>query len=120
MKKLWGGRFKKEADQRLKEFSYSFLTDGALLPAELRVNRAASVFIFTVLLGTLLIVLTAWLDTWLDVPGKTVLIGLISGLLAAAAAIYGFGPFQRFVERRVLGIPWPPAGLIPKYRVLKN
>ncbi len=40
MKKLWGGRFAKEAAQILKEFSYSFKVDSELLQAELRVNRA--------------------------------------------------------------------------------
>lgn len=40
MKKLWGGRFSKEAADILKEFSYSFLVDSELLQAELRVNRA--------------------------------------------------------------------------------
>jgi argininosuccinate lyase len=40
MKKLWGGRFAKEAAQILKEFSYSFLVDSELLAAELCVNRA--------------------------------------------------------------------------------
>ncbi|MBP9865807.1 MAG: argininosuccinate lyase [Candidatus Omnitrophica bacterium] len=40
MKKLWGGRFAKEAAQVLKEFSYSFLVDSELLEAELSVNRA--------------------------------------------------------------------------------
>jgi len=40
MKKLWGGRFAKEAAQVLKEFSYSFLVDSELLEAELCVNRA--------------------------------------------------------------------------------
>ncbi len=40
MKKLWGGRFQKEADALLKEFGHSFLVDSELLTAELRVNRA--------------------------------------------------------------------------------
>lgn len=40
MKKLWGGRFAKEAAQTLKAFSYSFLVDSELLEAELSVNRA--------------------------------------------------------------------------------
>ena len=40
MKKLWGGRFQKEADELLKEFSYSFMVDSELLEAELCVNRA--------------------------------------------------------------------------------
>ncbi len=40
MKKLWGGRFQKETDTLLKEFSYSFLVDSELLTAELGVNRA--------------------------------------------------------------------------------
>ncbi len=40
MKKLWGGRFKKEIDARLKTFSYSLLTDQELLCAELSVNEA--------------------------------------------------------------------------------
>ena len=41
MKKvLWGGRFKKEMDPRLKHFSYSMLEDSDLLCAELCVNEA--------------------------------------------------------------------------------
>ncbi len=40
MKKLWGGRFKKELDSTVKCFSYSLWVDGELLPAEIRVNQA--------------------------------------------------------------------------------
>ncbi|MCB9799575.1 MAG: argininosuccinate lyase [Candidatus Omnitrophica bacterium] len=39
MKKLWGGRFKKETDPALKCFSYSLLVDSELLEAELCVNE---------------------------------------------------------------------------------
>ncbi len=40
MKKLWGGRFKKEMHPVLKCFSYSLAVDHELLEAELRVNAA--------------------------------------------------------------------------------
>ncbi len=40
MKKLWGGRFKKEMHPVLKCFSYSLGVDHELLEAELRVNQA--------------------------------------------------------------------------------
>ena len=40
MTALWGGRFKKEISEILKEFSYSLEVDGELLEAELRVNDA--------------------------------------------------------------------------------
>lgn len=40
MKKLWGGRFKKEMHPLLKCFSYSLFVDCELLEAELRVNEA--------------------------------------------------------------------------------
>ncbi len=42
MKKLWGGRFKKETDPLLKEFSYSLRSDCRLLFSELKVNEAWS------------------------------------------------------------------------------
>lgn len=40
MKKLWGGRFKKDMHPALKCFSYSLHVDGELLAAELKVNSA--------------------------------------------------------------------------------
>ncbi|MBN1688785.1 MAG: argininosuccinate lyase [Candidatus Omnitrophica bacterium] len=40
MKKLWGGRFKKEMHPLLKCFSYSLRVDQELLEAEIRVNEA--------------------------------------------------------------------------------
>ena len=40
MKKLWGGRFKKELDSTVKCFSYSLAVDGELLEAEIAVSAA--------------------------------------------------------------------------------
>ncbi|MDD5085308.1 MAG: argininosuccinate lyase [Candidatus Omnitrophica bacterium] len=42
MKRLWGGRFKKELSLRAKEFSYSLAVDGVLLDAEITVNEASA------------------------------------------------------------------------------
>jgi signal transduction histidine kinase len=84
---------------------------------ELRVNRLISLYLFLGLLSLVFITLVTLVSFAESRLGFFAAINLIS--LAAAVitlvAIVSFGPFQRFVERRVLGAPWPLEQLLETY-----
>ncbi|HEY3475713.1 MAG TPA: ATP-binding protein, partial [Anaerolineales bacterium] len=71
---------------------------------ELRVNRFFTMYLFLILLGFLSLLFIAFLDRAPDAPGKAATIGFTSLLLAAAAFIGGYPPFERFIDRRIFGI----------------
>jgi signal transduction histidine kinase len=82
---------------------------------ELRANRIISLYLYTVLLLMLLTILfwftnTSIADRNFEIAAE--ISGLfIAGLLTAIA----YPGFQRLIERRILGIPLPPAHLIEAY-----
>jgi signal transduction histidine kinase len=82
---------------------------------EIRANQLIASYIFFTLLGAALILLIAAADSQLDFPGKVIFIGIITALLAALVTALSLGSFQRFVERRILGIPLPPSHLLEAY-----
>jgi signal transduction histidine kinase len=82
---------------------------------ELRANRLVSVYLFLVLLSTALMMLGSTLGAWLGSPATAISLSLLAGSMAAICALVGFAPFQRLVERRLLGIPQPPTYLIERY-----
>ena len=71
---------------------------------ELRVNRFFTIYLFLILLGFSGLLFIAFLDRIPDTPGKAATIGFTSLLLAAAAFIGGYPPFERFVDRQIFGI----------------
>jgi signal transduction histidine kinase len=82
---------------------------------ELRANRLLCLYLFFLLLGAGFILLASLVETRVHFPGDTLFVSLGAGLLAAIATLFGFGPFQRFVERRLLGMPVTPARLLETY-----
>ena len=75
---------------------------------EVRANRLIASYIFFIVLGTGMVVLITLADSWLTFPGKTVTIASLAALVVATLTSVGMAPFQRFVERRLLGISLPP------------
>ncbi|HET7144443.1 MAG TPA: ATP-binding protein [Anaerolineales bacterium] len=87
-------------------FSYLYIAFRRQLGGlEMRVNRIVSAYFFIILLGILGIPLLAIANRWLRSPDDTLIAGFITALLVAALSIWGFPPFQSFLERRLLGIP---------------
>lgn len=82
---------------------------------EIRINRLIAFFTFFILLVSALIVLAALADTLLNFQGKTMILSLAAASIATVLTTAGFPLFQRLVERRVLGMPLPPADLVETY-----
>lgn len=83
--------------------------------SEFRANRLIAVYLFMILLGTISLIVVATLSVQ---PGMSDSVALWSALLALATALitlYGFVPFQRLVDRRLLAIPLPPVELLDTY-----
>jgi signal transduction histidine kinase len=82
---------------------------------ELRRNRVLALYLFAVVLGTVLITGLALLEAALSLPPVALPVGVTAGMLTALVTIYGYGPFQQLVERYLLGVPPAPAGLLQTY-----
>lgn len=82
---------------------------------ELRVNRALSLYLFVILLGTAVLILITVTNRWLQLSGAAILLGTATAVLGALAAISLFSRFERVIERRLLGIPLPPTRLTETY-----
>ena len=82
---------------------------------ELRVNRAISLYLFFVLVLTLITIVVGLLVAALDLSEASVLLAGLAGLAVGLGSIFGFAPFQRFVEQRLLGVPPAPTRLLELY-----
>ena len=82
---------------------------------ELRVNRAISLYLFLILLGTASLILIAVTNSWLELSGAVTPLAAVTAVLGALAAIALFSRFERVIERRLLGIPLPPTHLTETY-----
>lgn len=76
-----------------------------------RANRLLAPFFFFVILGAILVILILLHIVTLQYPGAPVVSGLAAALFAAMAVLVGYGPFRRFVDRRLLGVRLPPSDL---------
>ncbi|HET9908604.1 MAG TPA: ATP-binding protein [Anaerolineales bacterium] len=79
---------------------------------ELRVNRFFSIYLFVILLGIVELSLIFLLSQTLQFSGEVLTISLISAAVAAIAFIWIYPAFERFVERRIFGIPLPSKNLL--------
>ena len=79
---------------------------------ELRVNRFFSIYLFLILLGIVELSIIFLLSQTLQFSGEVLTISLISAAVAAIAFIWIFPAFERFVERRIFGIPLPSKNLL--------
>lgn len=97
-------------------FAYLYATYRRQLGGlELRANRLIASYIFLTLLGAVMVIIVAVADSWLNFPGKATSIGILATLFAASLTAVTLLPFQRFVEKHVLGIPLPPLRLLETY-----
>jgi signal transduction histidine kinase len=82
---------------------------------ELRVNRAISLYLFLIVVGTAALILITVTSSWLELSGAATLLGAVAAVLVALVAIILFARFERVVERRLLGIPLAPTHLTETY-----
>ena len=84
---------------------------------ELRVNRAISIYLFLVIVLLGLVLAGGALEAALpgDHGGLIVVVVLLVGLVGVLGAVFAFAPFQRWVERTLLGVPPTPPGLMETY-----
>ena len=82
---------------------------------EIRANRLFVGYMFFVLIALALVTGIALSEFWLSFPGSVFVIGSGAGLLAAWVTAYGYAPFRRLVEKRLLGLPSVPVGLVEAY-----
>jgi len=82
---------------------------------EIRVNRLISLFTFFILLGSVFIILVALADTLINFGSKAMILSLVATFIAVPLTAAGFPPFQRLVERRLLGMPLPSLYLVETY-----
>lgn len=82
---------------------------------ELRANRYISIYLFIILLGSGLLIIISLVHSIIDFPFENAIIIIAIAILTAIFAIAFFARFQRFVEKRILGIPLPPTQLATSY-----
>src|SRR5215211_331845 len=67
--------------------------------SETRVNRFFSIYLFVVLLGVIELPLILVIDQFFQITGEVAATSLISSIITAAAFIWGYPVFERFIER---------------------
>lgn len=82
---------------------------------ELRTNRLIAIYVFLILLGSVVAILISLATFLFEFPGEVIFLGLGATLLVTVVTGLWFTPFQRFVEHRLLGIPLPPTYLLEIY-----
>jgi hypothetical protein len=84
---------------------------------ETRANRAISLYIFLIILCTLALFITPILHAQTtDVSAHIIITLLLMAFIGVAVALF-FIPFERWIERTVLGIPLPTRSLLETYGV---
>lgn len=71
---------------------------------EIRANRLLSIYLFTVLLGLILVIIGIAVDYFVNFPNDTTVISIIVVGLAIVFTASWFPKFQRFIDQNVLGI----------------
>ncbi|OGO37342.1 MAG: hypothetical protein A2W35_02610 [Chloroflexi bacterium RBG_16_57_11] len=82
---------------------------------EMRANRLVSAYMFILLIGTIFVVLVPLADAWLSFPNASTYVGVSAVLLVLLLTLVGFPRFERFVDRRLLGIAMPPTQILEAY-----
>ncbi|MDH5505854.1 MAG: GAF domain-containing protein [Anaerolineae bacterium] len=82
---------------------------------EFRANRLISLYLFIIIFSTALLILIPISYNHFELAGESIVLTIGAAMVAALVAVMTFNPFERFVERRILGIPLPPTELIQTY-----
>lgn len=86
---------------------------GQTAPVQFRANRVLSLTIYTIVLMPITVIITSLLSTDQNEISTT-----LASILIISSGVIGvilFNPFQRFVERVLLGIPVPIPDLLKSY-----
>lgn len=82
---------------------------------ELRANRIISLYIFLALMFVIAVPVAYSVNTFIDVPGTRISLGVATALLGGLGVVLFYPNFERLIERRLLGIPIPPTYLVEAY-----
>lgn len=82
---------------------------------EVRANRVISTVLYFTLLVLALVIFVPFGIASVAVEGGDILVTLAVGLLSAIVTMLAFNRFQRFIERRFLGMPLPAPTLLQAY-----
>ncbi|MGQ0602695.1 MAG: hypothetical protein ACT4QE_13500, partial [Anaerolineales bacterium] len=82
---------------------------------ELRANRLIALLLFGLALSVIAALVLPLLLAQATFTGAEVVVAVASVVVASVAAAVGFPTFQRWVERRLLGIPFPPRHLLGRF-----
>ena len=83
--------------------------------SRLRANRLVSIYLFFIFAITISGLLLFILENRFEFRGQTTTLGILTGISIGIIAVVGFEPFQRFVDKRLLGISLPPSELAEIY-----
>ena len=82
---------------------------------ELRANRIITLYILLILLFITFTLVFLFVNNWIEDRGVLISVEVILALIAGLTIAITYQNFQRFVERRLLGIPLPPKDLLETY-----
>ncbi|MQC26953.1 MAG: hypothetical protein DWG76_05845 [Chloroflexi bacterium] len=82
---------------------------------EFRANRVISIYLYLLILLLALLLLIPAFNTSIRFPEAELGIVIGAVLFTALVTVFGFGRFQRFVERRLLNMPLPPEHLLTSF-----
>ncbi len=82
---------------------------------ELRANRVIGLFTYAIILLSVSLPLATLAGAWLNNTAALVSVGVVLTLLAGLFTVWFYPHYQRWVERRLLGIPLAPTGLLETF-----
>lgn len=83
--------------------------------SEFRANRLIALYLYLVLLAIILLPIIAIISVYTNFDNSPAILGIVLSVATALVSIYGFPPFQRLVEHRLLAMPLPPVELLDTY-----
>jgi len=82
---------------------------------EVRANRFFSIYLFVIFLAIVELPLIVLFDQFNQIPSEVSAISLIVAVVTAAAFIWAYPVFEKYVERRIFDIPLPSKNLLEIY-----
>ena len=82
---------------------------------EVRANRFFSIYLFVIFLAIVELPLIILFDQITQISGEVPVISLIAAVVTAAAFIWLYPAFEKYVERRIFDIPLPSKNLLEIY-----
>lgn len=82
---------------------------------ELRSNRLITVIIYSGILLFVAVIMAFLVNAVLKDPQYHLAVGIALAFLLTLVTVFIYPPFQRWIERRFLGIPLPPTQLLERY-----